>query len=38
MPSDADTLKTAETYYRQAIKRGAARDRALESRIGLTKW
>ena len=38
MPQDSDTLKNAEIYYRQAIKRGAARDRALESRIGLTKW
>lgn len=38
MPADADTLKNAETYYRQAIKRGAARDRTLEARIGLEKW
>ena len=38
MPQDSDTLKNAEIYYRQAVKRGAARDRALESRIGLTKW
>ena len=38
MPSDADTLRNAEIYYRQAIKRGAARDRALEARIGLRKW
>ena len=38
MPQDSDTLKNAEIYYRQAVKHGAARDRALESRIGLTKW
>ena len=38
MPHDSDTLKNAEIYYRQAVKRGAARDRGLESRIGLTKW
>ncbi len=38
MPQEPDTLKNAEIYYRQAIRRGAARDRALESRIGLTKW
>ncbi len=38
MPQDSDTFKNAEIYYRQAVKRGAVRDRALESRIGLTKW
>jgi tetratricopeptide (TPR) repeat protein len=38
MPQEADTLKNAEIYYRQAVRRGAARDRALETRIGLTKW
>ena len=38
MPQEADTLKNAEIYYRQAIRRGAMRDRALETRIGLTKW
>ncbi len=38
MPQDSDTLKNAEIYYRQAVKHGAARDHALESRIGLTKW
>ena len=36
--SGRDALANAEAYYRQAIKRGAARDRALEKRIGLTKW
>ena len=38
MPAEPDTLKNAETYYRQAIRRGAARDRALEARIGFRKW
>ncbi len=38
MPSDSDTLKNAEIYYRQAIRRGAARDRSIEARIGLRKW
>lgn len=38
MPADTDTFKTAETYYRQAIKRGAVRDRTLEARLGLEKW
>ena len=38
MPSEPDTLKNAEIYYRQAIRRGAARDRSLEARIGLRKW
>ena len=38
MPQEPDTFKNAEIYYRQAVKRGAARDRALETRIGLTKW
>ena len=36
--NDPDTLKNAETYYRQAIKHGATRDRNLEKRIGLVKW
>ena len=38
MPAEPDTLKNAETYYRQAIRRGAARDRTLEARIGFRKW
>lgn len=38
MPAEPDTLKNAEIYYRQAIRRGAARDRALEARIGFRKW
>ncbi len=38
MPNDANTLKNAEIYYRQAVRHGAARDRALETRIGLRKW
>ena len=38
MPQEPDTLKNAEIYYRQAVRRGATRDRALETRIGLTKW
>ncbi len=38
MPTDADTLKNAEIYYRQAIRRGAPRDRSLEARIGIVKW
>ncbi len=39
MPSSGpNTLKHAEAYYRMAIARGAARDRALERRLGLTKW
>lgn len=38
MPADADTMRNAEMYYRQAIKRGALRDRTLEARIGLEKW
>jgi hypothetical protein len=38
MPQEPDTLKNAEIYYRQAVKRGAVRDRTLETRIGLTKW
>ena len=38
MPSEPDTVKNAEIYYRQAIRRGAARDRSLEARIGLRKW
>ena len=33
-----DAIPNAEAYYRQAIIRGAARDRALEKRIGLMKW
>lgn len=35
---DGTALKNAETYYRAAIKRGAARDQALESKIGMTEW
>ena len=38
MPQDADSLKNAEIYYRQAIRRGAPRDRSLEARIGIVKW
>ncbi len=38
MPSEPNTLKNAEIYYRQAIRHGAARDRTLEARIGLKKW
>lgn len=38
MPADADTMRNAEMYYRQAVKRGATRDRTLEARIGLEKW
>ncbi len=38
MPTEADTLRNAEIYYRQAIRRGAPRDRTLEARIGLAKW
>lgn len=39
MPSSGpNTLKHAEAYYRMAIARGAARDRALERRLGLAKW
>ncbi len=38
MPAEADTLKNAEIYYRQAILHGAARDRSLEARLGLKKW
>lgn len=39
MPDDDNSaIKKATAYYRLAIKKGAVRDRLLESRINLTKW